>query len=104
MAPCDRKRRFLACKGIPPIPAALAHRDVTCVMPTPPSSRARARSYRRRRSSAAPSAPAERELFEYAVDLAQRAGDLTLRWFRAEALAVERKSDGSPVTEADREA
>ena len=33
--------------------------------------------------------------------LADRAGEIALRWFRA-PLVVERKSDGSPVTEADR--
>jgi len=48
--------------------------------------------------------PLERELLDFAVDLARRAGSLSLRWFRAADLAVERKQDGSPVTQADRAA
>jgi histidinol-phosphatase len=47
---------------------------------------------------------ASRPLLDLAVDLARRAGDLTLQWFRTEGLAVVRKADGSPVTEADRAA
>jgi histidinol-phosphatase len=43
-------------------------------------------------------------LLDLAVDLARQAGDLTLRWFRTVDLAVARKSDGTPVTEADRAA
>jgi histidinol phosphatase-like enzyme (inositol monophosphatase family) len=35
------------------------------------------------------------------VALVQAAGDLTLQWFREEALAAERKGDGTPVTAAD---
>src|SRR6185436_14070311 len=35
-------------------------------------------------------------------ELARAAGDLTLKWFRTADLAVDRKSDGSPVTAADR--
>jgi len=46
--------------------------------------------------------PADRALLDLALDLARRGGDLTLRWFRSEQLAVVHKSDGSPVTEADR--
>jgi histidinol phosphatase-like enzyme (inositol monophosphatase family) len=38
------------------------------------------------------------------VTLTQAAGELTLRWFRAAELDVERKGDGTPVTEADRAA
>jgi histidinol-phosphatase len=49
-------------------------------------------------------APAPSSLLDLAVDLARRAGDLTRQWFRAEDLAVTRKSDGTPVTEADRAA
>lgn len=47
---------------------------------------------------------ADAALLDLAVDLARRAGDLTLRWFRADDLAVMRKSDGTPVTDADRAA
>lgn len=43
-------------------------------------------------------------LLDLAVDLARQAGDLTLRWFRTVDLAVTRKSDGTPVTAADRAA
>ncbi len=39
---------------------------------------------------------------EFAVKLAQEAGELTLRYFNRDDLGVERKSDGSPVTLADR--
>ena len=50
----------------------------------------------------APSCPDE--LLEEAVDLVREAGELTLRWFRSDDLAVDRKDDGTPVTEADRAA
>lgn len=43
------------------------------------------------------------ELLDFAVMVAQQAGQATLDHFQAE-LAVERKSDGTPVTAADREA
>lgn len=36
------------------------------------------------------------------MDLARRAGELSLRWFRTSDLQVDRKGDGTPVTEADR--
>lgn len=36
------------------------------------------------------------------MELARRAGELTLEWFRSPALTVDRKGDGTPVTEADR--
>ncbi len=39
-----------------------------------------------------------------AVDLVREAGELTLRWFRTATLEVERKGDGTPVTQADRAA
>jgi histidinol phosphatase-like enzyme (inositol monophosphatase family) len=39
---------------------------------------------------------------ELAVEAAQAAGAETLKWFRRQSLAVERKQDGSPVTAADR--
>jgi histidinol phosphatase-like enzyme (inositol monophosphatase family) len=43
-------------------------------------------------------------LLEDAVAIATEAAELTLRWFRRDDLAVERKADGTPVTEADRAA
>jgi len=46
--------------------------------------------------------PVSESLLNLALDLARRAGDLTLKWFRTADLAVDRKSDGSPVTAADR--
>lgn len=48
--------------------------------------------------------PAGESLVEEAAELARRAGALTLNWFKQTALRVESKTDGSPVTEADREA
>lgn len=51
-----------------------------------------------------PEPPAPRELFDFAVGVAERAGELTLRWFRAPDLEVEEKPDGTPVTAADRAA
>jgi len=44
------------------------------------------------------------DLLEEAVALAQRAGELTLGYFRSAGLAVDWKEDGTPVTRADREA
>jgi len=44
-----------------------------------------------------------REILDYAVDLARRAGDLTLRYY-GHLVAYDAKGDGSPVTIADREA
>lgn len=41
---------------------------------------------------------------DFAVGAARAAGEITLRYFRRTDLAVERKSDDSPVTRADREA
>ena len=41
---------------------------------------------------------------QFALDLAQIASDVTLRFFRTKAYQVERKSDRSPVTAADKEA
>jgi histidinol phosphatase-like enzyme (inositol monophosphatase family) len=43
-------------------------------------------------------------LLEEAVELARQAGELTLGYFGSAGLAVEHKSDGSPVTRADRHA
>ena len=44
-----------------------------------------------------------RDLLEFAVDLAEKAGEITLRYFQGR-FAVETKADASPVTVADREA
>ncbi|MEY2454929.1 MAG: hypothetical protein QOK06_23 [Acidimicrobiaceae bacterium] len=52
----------------------------------------------------APAPPADRALLDEAVALAREAGASTLRWFRSDDLAVDRKGDGTPVTEADRHA
>lgn len=41
---------------------------------------------------------------KFAVEIARQAGDQTLELFRATELDVERKSDGSPVTAADKAA
>ena len=41
------------------------------------------------------------ETVDFAVDAAQQAGRLTLRWYQQRDLSVSAKSDGSPVTEAD---
>ena len=38
----------------------------------------------------------------FAQDIVREAGEFTLRHFRSAELAVDDKSDGSPVTEADR--
>jgi histidinol phosphatase-like enzyme (inositol monophosphatase family) len=48
--------------------------------------------------------PVARELLDEAVDLVRQAGQLTLGWFRAADLEVERKGDGTPVTAADKAA
>jgi histidinol-phosphatase len=48
--------------------------------------------------------PVDQATLDTAVALAKEAGDRTLRWFRAAGLEVERKSDGTPVTAADRDA
>lgn len=45
-----------------------------------------------------------RDVLEIAVDIARRAGQLTLQWFQSSTLTVERKGDGTPVTQADRAA
>ncbi len=49
-------------------------------------------------------APVAPELLDEAVALARQAGELTLQHFRASDLIVDRKGDGTPVTEADRSA
>lgn len=43
-------------------------------------------------------------LLEFAIDVARRAGDLTLEHFNDPTLKVDAKSDGTEVTEADRAA
>jgi histidinol-phosphatase len=48
--------------------------------------------------------PVATELLDYAVDVARRAGELTLRWFATSDVAIETKADGTPVTDADRAA
>ena len=48
--------------------------------------------------------PVDRELVTLAVDWAREAGTATLDWFRATDLEVQHKTDGSPVTAADRAA
>jgi histidinol phosphatase-like enzyme (inositol monophosphatase family) len=48
--------------------------------------------------------PADQATLDLAVRLLREAGELTLRWFRADDLEVERKGDGTPVTAADRAA
>jgi len=49
-------------------------------------------------------ASVEPALLDEAIDLLRQAGELTLRWFRDDALDVERKGDGTPVTAADKAA
>jgi len=46
--------------------------------------------------------PVAAGLLEQAVELARQAGELSLRWFRSTSLEVDRKRDGTPVTQADR--
>lgn len=48
--------------------------------------------------------PIDQSTLDTAVALTQAAGLRTLRWFRADDLAVEQKLDGTPVTAADRDA
>lgn len=47
---------------------------------------------------------ADPDLLRWAVDLTKEAGRRTLTRFRSDDLAVESKGDGTPVTEADRDA
>ena len=49
-----------------------------------------------------PDSPQLESRLEFAVEIAQQAGDQTLELFRTAELGFERKSDGSPVTAADR--
>jgi histidinol-phosphatase len=48
--------------------------------------------------------PVDASLLAEAVAIARAAGALTLEWFERPDLAVDRKDDGTPVTEADRAA
>lgn len=48
--------------------------------------------------------PIDQATLDTAVALVREAGDRTLGWFRTDDLQVLRKSDGTPVTEADRDA
>ena len=48
--------------------------------------------------------PVAQQLLDDAVSFAREAGELTLHWFRSDSLAVDRKGDGTPVTQADRAA
>jgi histidinol phosphatase-like enzyme (inositol monophosphatase family) len=48
--------------------------------------------------------PVDQATLDTAVALLRAAGERTLRWFRADDLAVERKQDGTPVTAADKDA
>ena len=53
---------------------------------------------------AATAPAADPDLLAWAVSLTKEAGRRTLRRFRSDDLAVEAKGDGTPVTEADRDA
>jgi histidinol phosphatase-like enzyme (inositol monophosphatase family) len=44
----------------------------------------------------------DRDLLDEVVAIVRDAGELTMRWFRTDDLVIERKGDGTPVTEADR--
>jgi histidinol-phosphatase len=48
--------------------------------------------------------PIDRKLLDLAVDIVREAGELTLKWYQSSSLMIERKTDGTPVTEADRAA
>lgn len=59
------------------------------------------------RKDAAPCPIDSRELLErttFAIEIARQASDVTLEYFQTAAFQVERKSDRSPVTAADKEA
>ncbi|MEC8970351.1 MAG: inositol monophosphatase family protein, partial [Actinomycetota bacterium] len=47
---------------------------------------------------------ADQTLVDFAISIAREAGELTLGWFETPGLDVVQKTDGSPVTVADREA
>lgn len=48
--------------------------------------------------------PADADLLAWAVEVTKESGRRTLRRFRADDLAIESKGDGTPVTEADKDA
>lgn len=48
--------------------------------------------------------PVDADLLQWAVELTKEAGRRTLTRFRADDLAIESKGDGTPVTEADKDA
>lgn len=48
--------------------------------------------------------PVDQALLDEAIEIATTAAALTLRWYSASDLHVDRKDDGTPVTEADRAA
>lgn len=48
--------------------------------------------------------PAEPATLDTALALCQEAGRRTLQWFRSDALVIEQKGDGTPVTAADKDA
>lgn len=48
--------------------------------------------------------PADRRVLDEAVEILHAAGELTLQWYDRADLVVDRKGDGTPVTEADRAA
>ena len=48
--------------------------------------------------------PADKALLDAAVEVARSGGAVTTKWFRHNALEVEAKGDGTPVTQADKAA
>jgi histidinol phosphatase-like enzyme (inositol monophosphatase family) len=46
--------------------------------------------------------PVDQTLLQQAVALARQAGEISLKWFQSTDLRIDRKGDGTPVTEADR--
>jgi histidinol phosphatase-like enzyme (inositol monophosphatase family) len=44
----------------------------------------------------------DQSLLEQAVELARQAGEISLKWFQSADLHIDRKGDGTPVTDADR--
>ncbi|MTA88392.1 MAG: histidinol-phosphatase, partial [Actinobacteria bacterium] len=49
-----------------------------------------------------PGPPADQTMLANAVDILRVAGAFTMQWFDNPALDITTKSDGTPVTEADR--
>ena len=84
------------------IPKAPDTTTVVALRPVGTSRRVDPCSPGRRRSVAAMTV--DGEVLEIAVDIARRAGQLTLQWFQSSSLTIERKRDGTPVTQADRAA